>query len=328
MDGDNDVLIEGLEWVHGIEEPFEGRADLKSFDWEESALDRPEQFAMDLQDLRLPKRIIRSALELREKGSEQVSEAVRAFWDRQPRRYLTAPPELEAEALLVYNSARANAVRRLRDWWSKRVTVVERREPIEMRFPLFVLGAPSAEGCKARWMGEVQKDEETSWSVAFAGTGLGRDGTATVSTSSTFEALSGQTKLIFVPITIQLERVSVTDPTSPPIQRWRLDVAGLSDQHRSPGPLLLTLDAVPPLGPVIDTYPLSGDPTDTVAMFERAYTQLHSTRLSVGFKARDIGLSVSASSTMTSTVRLEYTLNSGRDYELCQSATGDGLLFS
>ncbi len=327
MDGDDDLSIEGLEWVHGTEERLEGSADLAFFDWEESALDRPKQFATDLRDLGLPNQIINNALEVSEDGSKQVSKEVRAFWDRQPRRYLTAPPELEAEALIVFNSARSNAVQRLRDWWSGRVTVVERREPIELRCPLFVLGAPSAEGCKAQWMGVVEKDLDTSWSVAFAGTGLGRDGTATVSMSSTFEALSGQTKLIFVPITVQLERISITGSAVPQVQRWRLDVAGVSDQHRSPGPLLLTLDAVPPRGPVVDTYPLAGDPTDAIATFERAYRQAKTTRLSVGLKAKGIDLSITASSTMTSTVALQYTLKSGRDYELCQSATGDGLLF-
>jgi len=324
----SEITIRGLEWVRGQEEPFDASSTLGLIEWEHLALNEREVFAADLRALGLSEPMVAETLEFRDGEADQISEVIKTFWDRQPRRYLTTPPELQAEATLVFDSARMTARQRLRDWWNSRVTTVEQREPIELRFPLFVMGAPSVDECKAEWMGEAAYGGMVGWSVTVAGTGLGKDGRATASTSSTFEATSGQTKLIFLPITVQLEQIAINEPGQHSIRRWQIDVAGMSESHRSPGVLLLPPDAVPPRGVLVDTYPLAGDPTASTATYQRKYVQSSVRHLNVGIKARGVDLGLSAESTMTSTVALKYTLRSGVDYELYEAAVGDGLLFA
>lgn len=321
------VQVEGLEWVRGDEEGPVGTADVVLRTWEDLALESRDRFAADLRAMGLPGPVVGRGLELRDRAAQDVAEEVRAFWQDHRYRYIDTPPEVMEEVQLVYNSARRSAWAQLRDWWLGRVTTVESRESLGVRLPLFLVAAPAAPGCSVEFTTGGSEADKIGWSLTIAGTGLGGEASINVATSATFEVASGQRKVIFLPLTVVLETVVVTEPGVAPLRRYRIDVAGLVDQRPAPGALLLASNALPDLGLHLETYHLAGDPTDSTATYAYTYEQKSLASLKVGIKTDVVELGLTSESAMQSSVALKFKLRSGRDYQLHQPADGDGVLW-
>ena len=198
---------------------------------------------------------------------------------------------------------------------------------MDLRLPLFLLSAPAVAGCSAEFTSETRKEGKTSWSLTIAGTGLGGEGKVAVTTSATFEAANGQRKVIFLPVTVMLETVVLTEPGAAPVRRHRIDLAGLLEQDPAPGSLLLAPDALPPLGPFVRTYSLADDASGTIAEYRETYTQASVAKLEVGVKTHGVELGLTSEATMQTSVGLKLKLRSGLDYRLHGALEGDGLLW-
>ncbi len=321
-----EVTITGLEWVRGKEEPLESFGRLEARDWEDDALADRDTFTSNLRLLGMSDESVYEALGIRDAGAGELARAEEKL---EPYRYVsffTPPPEY-TEALRIYSSARGSARRRLRDWWNQRVTSIESIEPLKVKIPLFVLGTPVVPGCKAEWTNETEFDAESGWSLQITGSGLGSDVGATFIESASFEASSGETKLIFCPVVVQLERIEISEPNKPKTQQWRIDVAGLSESRLRPGLLLLDPDAVPARGDSAGEYLLAGDPSGSMAIYKYKYKQTVTKKVNVGINVHGVQLGISATSTFASSVELKYTLKTGADYKLFSAEGSEGLLF-
>jgi hypothetical protein len=280
-----------------------------------------------MQDMGLPDHLIRQGLKVRDDGRLKVDKAIETFWKHHPLRYIVTPPDVMNEVDQVYDSASRSAWSRLSDWWAGRVREVESKEPLNLRLVLFLLSAPSGE-CTSELTAEGTATTNLGWSINIAGTGLGHEGEIEVTTSAGFEAINGQRKLVFVPMSVVLERIVLLEPGSLPVRYWRINVEGLKDQHPAPGVILLAIDSIPPMGPLLQTYPLAGDTSASTATYSYKYTQTCAMNLKIGVKVDQVDLGVTAKSTMKSFVELKFKLRSGKDYQLHSACDSDGVLWA
>src|SRR3954452_3371678 len=167
------AIVEGLEWVRGDVEPFDGTASVELKPWEDIALENRVRFQDDLRSLNLPDALLGEGLEQRDVAAQAVSDSVATFWRNHRLKYWQTPPDVEHEVTLIYDSARKTALERLREWWSGRVIEIEDRTQVELRLPLFLLSAPSASGCTTEFKREGNTEDKLGWSVTIAGNGLG-----------------------------------------------------------------------------------------------------------------------------------------------------------
>jgi len=323
---DQEVTITGLEWVRGKKQPLESFGWLEVPSWEEAALANRDTFASNLRSLGMSDESIFEVLDIRDAGAGKLATAAERLEPYRNVMFSVPHPEY-VEAQRVYDSTRESAWRNLRDWWNRRVTSIESIAPLEIDIPLFVLGTPIVPGCKAEWASEKEFRAGSGWSLQIVGSGLGSDVGATFIESASFEASSGETKLIFCPVTVQIERIEIREPKKPVIRQWRIDVAGLSESRLQLGLLLLDPDVVPSRGRSVAKYRLADDPSDSIATYTYKYTQTAATRVNVGINIHDVQLGLSAISTFASGVEVKYLLKTGADYELFRSEDSEGLLF-
>jgi hypothetical protein len=321
------VEVRGLEWLQGDVEPFVGTATVELRDWEELALEKRTRFSSDLRGMGLPPMLIGQGLKVRDAATAEVSKAVADFWRHHGVKYIQTPPEVEREVDLVYDSARSQAWARLRDWLAGRAIEVESRVPVDLRLPLFLLSAPGARGCSAEFTSGTGHEGNIGWSLTIAGTGLGGEGNVAVSTSATFEAANGQRKVIFLPVTVVLETLVLSERSGAPLHLYRIDIAGLDEQDPAPGSLSLAPDTEPPLGSFVKTYPLAGDTSGTITTFGYEYRRGKAGKLTVGVTTHDVELGLTAESRMQSAVGLKFKLRSGLDYRLHKTLEGNRVLW-
>jgi hypothetical protein len=343
-----DAKVTGLSWMRGVEEPIQGKATSNVIRWEEVALANPVRLATDMRILGFPAYEIQSVFELATSAKAEIdkatlkSERLRSVANKAAKRRrvgaggaLAIPlPELlieggyKAGARYVYNSARKSAVNRLSDWMRRRTIRVEERDNVKLQLPLFIISAAKVPGCATAFTMEHTKAQDLGWSVTILGTGLGADGTVGASASATFRAAAGQTKVVFLPITVAVERVSVLDKGKRVSQGRRIDVSGLSKQAGNPGLLLLSEDAMPPFGTRQDRYPLAGDRSGAIASFEYVYTQATNIPMKIGIKTYGVDLGLNFQARLSRNVKLTYDLCGGYDYDLYRTAEGDGVLWA
>jgi hypothetical protein len=322
------VTVHGLEWLRGDVQPVPGTASVALTNWEDLALADRARFVSDLQSMGLPEAVVNQGLQLRDRAAQSVDDAVGEFWASRPRRYAVTPPVVQEQATLVYNSARSTAWQRLQDWWGGQVIQVEDRRPVELHLPLFVFAAPTAAECRAKLATSIAQQKSLGWALTIVGSGLGGQGSVTVTAAATFEALSGQVKVIFLPLTVEVEEVVIRERDSHHVRRQRVDIAGLQEQRPAPGVALLDREELRPvLGPRVQTYPLASDPTGTVATYGYTYTAPTTARCQLGLTAHGVNLGVTAESILTTSVTLTYELRSGRDYRLFRVCDWHGLLW-
>lgn len=321
------ITISGQDWLRGDEETIPGTSSVHIRSWEQAALESRNRFLSEMQGMGLPKHLVRQGLKVRDDGLLDVNKEIAAYWKWHPVAYIDTPPDVMNEVSQIYDSARHNALSRLSDWWADRNREVESKEPLNLRLGLFLLSAPSGE-CSAELTTEGTTSRNLGWSVNIAGAGLGHEGEVEVTTSAGFEATNGQRKLVYVPVTVMLERVVLSEPGSLPVRYWRIDVGGLKDQHPAPGVILLDNDTFPPMGPLLQTYPLAEDISISTATYGYKYIQTCAADLKIGVKVDTVDLGVTAKSTMKSSVELKFKLRSGKDYRLHSMRNTDGVVWA
>jgi hypothetical protein len=324
----SDVIVTDLLWIRGTEETIQSSATADIVRWEDVALDDPQRFAAEMVVLGLQDEQIQSALKLVDSVHADIRRTVWGLGEGEyPPPRAPPTPEQAAEERQVYNSARASAVDRMTDWMRHRSIRIEERTTIQVRLPLFLISAAAIPGCTTSFMIESTEVQDVGWSVTILGTGLGADSTVHASASATFRAAAGEAKLIFLPVTLVVELVSILHRGKSVSQGHRIDVSGLSQQRANPGLLLLSADSTPPFGRREARYELAGDPTGEIASFELMYGRTRKLPLRVGIKAfgSDLGLHFQAE--IERRVTMAYDLRGGYDYELYRIAEGDGILW-
>jgi hypothetical protein len=78
----------------------------------------------------------------------------------------------------------------------------------------------------------------------------------------------------------------------------------------------------------VQTYPLAGDPTGALATYTYGYEQEKPSSLRIPLGVPGVKLSLTAKSSITSSVTVTYQLRSGRDYKLYRAEDGDGLVWA
>jgi hypothetical protein len=326
------VLVAGPGWVRGRVQPVDGTASVSLTGWEERALRDREGFARDLRAMGLADAEFRQGMAVRDNAEADVAAAVEAFWaayDARAKRYdPSTPPDPGEEVRMVSDAAIAKAWRRLGDWWAGRATKMESREDVEVRLPLFLLAAAAGKGCRADFTISAGSERRLGWELTVGGAGLSAEARVTVTAEATFAAEDGQAKLVFLPVMAALEKIVVRQEGAEPTRRYRLDLAGLRDTPPAPGLLLLAADELPPRGPLVQTYPLAGDPTGALATYTYGYEQEKPSSLRIPLGVPGVKLSLTAKSSITSSVTVTYQLRSGRDYKLYRAEDGDGLVWA
>jgi hypothetical protein len=326
MTFEEEVDITGPGWVHGEEEPLETFSrTLERTAWDDVALDDRVAYEAALREAGMSEKSVLDAVLARDDAAAEMAEAIERLKPYRGVAFKGPPPDY-IEAQELYRTQRVSAQRKLRRWWKKNVKVVgsEQRTVV---IPLFVLGTPSVQGCKAEWTNEIASVFTAGWTLHVAGSGFGSDSGNTYVESASFEASSGEHKVIFCEADLRIEHIEIRQKGGPPVQRSRIDLAGMAQSSPRLGLLLLAPDAVPARGPLAYRFPLAGDPSDSSATFTRKYSQDKTKNVSVGIDVHGVQLGLTATSDFGSSVEIKYTLKTGTDYELFHAADCDGLLF-
>jgi cytidylate kinase len=313
----------------GTDLPLEGESRVQVRGWDQVAVDDSDRFTADLQTLGLRQHEVDHGAQILQSVNDAASGAVKSFWDRQSLTDAPAHDDLVAEAGQIHAFIRDNALTRLKDWLAGRRIVVDSRDLVSVRVPLFVLAAYSTPGCVSTYKTTTDQSRKLGWSVTICGTGLSGDATVTSSVSSTLTAQAGQACLVFLQVTVAVEQVHVAAKDGTTLgSGQRVNVSPAAQQQSAPGGLLLDSGALPTPGPSVETYPLSGYAAGVPAEYEYVYTQQRAAQLQLGVKAAGADVSLTGAVSMSASVTLDFTLIGGRDYNLCRTTDADGLVWS
>ena len=323
-----EFFVTGFDWLRGTEEPIKsfGRP-IETTTWANVALDRRDEFDKDLRRSGLTEESVQEALTIRDASAAKLVEAEKRLEPYAGISYAESPPDLIA-AQHFYSERRRSALQMLIDWWNKRVVVVERTEPRLVRVPLFVLGTPSTPKCEARWTNEITVGFSDGWGVELAGSGFASDSGTSYVDSASFEASSGQTKLIYCDVPVQLEHLEIRQKNKPSVRQWRVRLNSKPEMPLAPGLLLLDPDAIPGQGKPARTFPTAGDTSGSTATYTMGYTETRKDAVKVGLDIKGVKLGLSAKSDFGSRIKIEYKLRTGIDYELFYARDCDGYLFA
>ncbi len=311
-------------WISGQSEPLTGRIEVgDEKDRVATAVQSRQAFESGLRSIGLPEDEVMRAVAVRDDTHTQLrainAEIMR--FNRPGVRYASdpVPPELYIR--------RKSTWQRMADWFDgKEVRVLETTDT-EVRVPLFTLSCADADGCTAAFNWEAMKGHTLTWSMTVYGSGIGGSRELSVSAFAGFTAAAGQTKVVFVPLTVTLQRVVV-------LQADRQIGAGIqvdsSSVHTSssPGLLLLPRDTRPPAGPPVQRFPLASDTTGALATYEWTYKRTSEMHAKLGLEAFSSKISLRVGTKLTTQITLRYELRGGHDYILLSAAEGDGLLWA
>ncbi|MGH6654362.1 MAG: hypothetical protein ACRDVE_04050, partial [Actinocrinis sp.] len=320
----------GSLWAaHGAALPMQADSSVELLGWQQAALTDSDRFEAQLKALGMGQDEVDEGVGIAASAESDAADAVRAFWDRQPLRYVTAPDEVASKAVNLYTSTRDSALTRLADWFAGRRLVVDGSAPVAVRVPLFVLTAYPAPGCVSTYKTTNDQSRKLGWNVTVFGSGLGGDATVTSSVSATLTAQAGQTVLVFLPVTVDVEQVRLVDKKGATLNAsTRVNVSPMQSEKPVPGALLLDAADLPKSGPQVQSYQLAGYGSGVPAEYEYRYEHTNSSQLQVGVRAGGANIQVTGSVSMSAAVCLDFTLMGGRDYELCQAADTNGLVWA
>lgn len=312
------------DWLSGTTEPLESKVAVGGqADWAESALRSRDAFASGLRSIGLPDDQIEAAVSLRDDTEAQLQAIDLDIESYRPPGVLFAadpvPPELYARRQSVW--------RRLADLFSDREIRVLDTAQADVRVPLFVLSGADVTGCTATFDHEQMRTRPLTWSMSVFGSGLGGSRELKASAAASFTAAAGETKVVFQPLTLTLQRVAVFQGGRQIGGGVQVD-SGAVSTGTSPGLLLLSSSAKPPAGPSVQRFPLAGDTTGALATYTWVYARTAKKNLSVGVNAFQTDLSLTVGTELTTQVTLQYELRGGHDYDLLRVAEGDGLLWA
>ena len=161
-------------------------------------------------------------------------------------------------------------------------------EPQTVTIPVFMLGTPWVQGCKAEWKNEIISGFTGGWTLHVAGSGSGSDSRYTYIRSASFEASNGEHKVIFCQVDFRVEHIEI-ERRGQPVQQWRIDLASMARSRPRLGLVLLAPDSLPARGPLVDRFPLAGDPSDSLATYTHKYSRGRAKKVSVGIKVHGVG---------------------------------------
>lgn len=282
--------------------PLEGESSVQMHGWEQVAVDDVDRFAADLRTLGLPEHEVERGAQILHSAEADASEAERA-----------------------HPSTRDNALTRVKDWLTSKRIVVQTRDPVHVRVPMFVLAADSRPGCAAMINRADGQSRALSWSVTIRGAGLSGDVTITCSLLSSITLEAGQAFLMFLPVTAAVEQVHVAAKDGSTLgSGQRVDLSPVA-QH-APAAILFDSRVLPAPGPSLQNYALSGYSGAPVE-YQYVYSQQHTYTHQLAAKTATAELSLTCAVSMTTPATLSFTLVGGRDYELCQLTDADGLVW-
>jgi hypothetical protein len=137
---------------------------------------------------------------------------------------------------------------------------------VAFRIPLFLLAAAPVEGCTASFGTKSYFDRNPVWLINIFGTGLGGSAAFRVAASTTFTAASSEHKLVFLPASGAVEKVTWLRRGRPIGRGHRIDAATLHPAG-APGLLLLPKEIQLPAGDIAQTFPLADDTTQAIATY-------------------------------------------------------------
>jgi hypothetical protein len=273
--------VPASELWNGLVEPLIGQVRVESSDsWIDTGLQDAGSLERDLRVLCLDDAEISSALDLRHETvatllriQERIDEIYRAA------AYFDTPPEVRR---LLHR--RQSLLRRFRDRLTGRGFRVDDVARSEVRLPLFLLAAPTPEGCSATFSSTTMAGRALTWSVKLFGSGLGGSSTLWVTSTWRFRSAAGERKLVFVPMTVTSAAVTLLDGTQV-VGTTTQVVASEVSTATAPGLLLLAPDADTALGRPIMRYPLADDGTGGLATYEHKYEGHRAGRIEIGVTA-------------------------------------------
>jgi hypothetical protein len=312
-------------WIRGSDERLIGKTYVRgSAAWDKAAVYYSNFLERSLGDLGLPEEDVMTALTLRDEAAEQVraiDEAERFTLNRSGKGYSSTDVSQEAEM------SRRSALSRLTDWFKGREIRVNESTEVEVRVPLFVLAAPAVKGCSATFEESVMHNRALLWNVSILGSGLGQSAELATSASWKFSSSGGEIKVVFIPVSVTIARVTVLEKGQTISEGYQVDASAIKTSSE-PGLLLLSPDADPPIGELSRTYPLAGDTTEAIASYEYKYQQKADRHLEIGVTAFHLDAKVRAAVQINGSLSLKYELRGGYDYALHRLTEGDGLLWS
>ncbi|WP_326743419.1 hypothetical protein [Streptomyces sp. NBC_01768] len=267
-------------------------------------------FESSLRDAGVPDTHLREALEA---------------WDR-----ASAATGSTGEYTRVSQMEISDVFAELRNWFQGRTFRVEDSVDVEFGLPLFILGAPNAPDCKASFTMKRTDTRKYDWYAVIFGTGLSKSRLVQQSVSSTFRANTGEIKVLFIPMSVPVEKVTYMVNNVPVGDGIRVD-AERAKHIGEPSACMLPPGATLPMGDVAMHYRLSGDSSGAVSNHtyeykKNLYDYLPDTA-QLGLKAFDADLSIKVNVDMTWEASLDYELRSGFDYELHHVVEGHGLVW-
>ncbi len=312
-----------LGWVHGRKRRLTATSSVQVRSWEDLAERSPAEFASNLGAMGFESKEIEDATGVRGAGDSDRDAALRDYLRTHPSYQRHEAHDQVREWRHVSEYIRIPPLERLRDWIAGRhLTLVDRRS-VSLKLPLFVLAAPGTKGAKVGFEASTSQGRSLDWSISVAGTGLGGEATVTTEVSIDFEANAGEAKLVFLPVTVTVEKLQTDDGRI----TTQVSVMDVREQAPVPGLLLLAPTARPPAGVLRQTYPVSGDTTGALATYGYRYRKTRAHSLSIGVKAFGADLSVKCATSMDASVALSFNLPGGHDYKLYAPANGDGVLW-
>jgi hypothetical protein len=246
---------------------------------------------------------------------------IEQFWATTKKRYKEPPPPV-AE---FYN-ARVVAADRLRNFLSGRRFRVDDTTTVPIQIPLFVLSAAAVEGCSASFARQQSTVVQMSWDVKIFGTGLTPSGSLQVLTEAVFSAKSGEAKVVFVPGSLRVEKVTALKRGRVIGHGYRIDGSKMKPDSE-PGLFVLDPSTLLPAADVVKTYPLAGDTTGALATYKYSDKLSGGIGLQLGITAFGADIKLKGEIKRSASVELTYQLKGGHDYELRRFAEGDGLVW-
>lgn len=311
-------------WLAGRAEPVSGDVSLgEEASWVTAALDSREALHSGLSAIGLADSEVTRIVSLRDETEAELR-AVNKQIDRYrpPGSHFAldpVPPSLYVR--------RDSLWQRLADALAGREVRILETTDAEVRVPLFVLSCPDVNGCTAAFDREEMHRRSLGWNMTVFGTGVGGSREVRASASAGFMAAAGETKVVFVPLTVTVERVAVLESGRQTSTGLQVDARSMRTDS-SPGLLLVPPGATPPAGAPVQRFPLAGDTSGALASYRWKYERTAKLEVNVGLEAFQSKVSLKIGTELTTQVRLEYGLRGGHDYVLLRAAEGDGLLWA
>lgn len=315
----------GSEWLSGRPERLTGSIRASNpKEWVDAALESREAFEGGLRMMGMPSAEIDRAISLRDETEIQlrdIDEEIASYFPLGASFILDPVP-------LELRMRRASVWQHLADWVRDREVRVLEVASKEVRIPLFTLSCADVDGCTAAFNREDLQGRALEWNMTIYGSGITRSREVIVSASAEFTSEAGQTKIIFLPATVTVQKVMILQSGREIGSGVQIDSSSVCTDSSAPGLLLMPPGGRPPAGPPVTRFPLAGDTTGAIALYTWKYERRSKLDLDIGLEAFNSKISLRIGTELATNVTLKYGLRGGHDYVLHGVAQGDGLMWA